>query len=181
MHFAPGDSGVLTLEHIKGFNLTNLDNQITLRLGYFVGDVVEYYETGAIDTKDRFFIHLWRERRLAFTHVCAFPSAELPLYVGTRMNSSTKIFGSAFPGITGKEISQTETISRKLFVNIPVLTLADTCYEITGHTTNHQAEIGVYRWRFIYNNRLGFVKLTYYKPGGDSVLIQLDSTRQRSL
>ncbi len=171
------DSLTLVLKIDDCWWYENLVGQTRINWIYKKGDkVIKSEWTGVVDGEKIVEIHPPRELFLNFTEILPFPASGNPgylLYESTINLVITKYQDYKDGILEGKTITQhlkavDTTIYNFKNKNIRV-------WLLEGENTNYIEELGQFKCKYLFNEELGFVNLTYYKPDSSLVEIRLVS------
>lgn len=138
-------------------------------------DSKSYKETTGVDeSSNGIFLHPPRLGEFAFTEVVPFPRINYPVELQSSSEIELKVAKSAFKmaeNKTFKHIIERTTTDTLQYKNTTIL-----CYVVEGRNTNYIEEIGRYKATYWFNQKYGFVRLSYFKPDKSSIDIVLENT-----
>jgi len=155
----------------------NFFNQIRIIWDYKRnGKVIESEITLAYEENNQISIHPPRDLFLSFTEILPFPASGNPGYLIYERREETVVlkYKDYKDGIL-----EGKTITQYLHaVDTTIYNFADKnyrCWILEGENTNYIEELGQFKCKYLFNEDLGFVNLTYYKPDSSFVVIELKS------
>lgn len=155
----------------------NFFNQTTIIWDYKRnGKVIESEITAAYEENNQISIHPPRELFLSFTEILPFPASGNPGYLTYESRGELHVikYKDYKDGILEGKI-----ITRYLHaVDTTIYNFANKnyrCWILEGENTNYIEELGQFKCKYLFNEDLGFVNLTYYKPDSSFVVIELKS------
>ncbi|MDI6832286.1 MAG: hypothetical protein QMD02_00365 [Bacteroidales bacterium] len=155
----------------------NFFNQIRIIWDYKRnGKVIESEITLADEENNQISIHPPRELFLSFTEILPFPASGNPGYLTYESRGELHVikYKDYKDGILEGKI-----ITRYLHaVDTTTYNFANKnyrCWILEGENTNYIEELGQFKCKYLFNEELGFVNLTYYKPDSSFVVIELKS------
>lgn len=171
------DSITLVLKVENSWWYENLIGQTRIQWIYKKGDsIIASEKTGVVDGEKTVEIHPPREMFLNFTEILPFPASGNPGYLLYESNSELVI--TKYPDyrdgiLEGKTITQhlmaidttLYDFNKKKYI----------CWLLTGENTNYIEDLGQFKCKYLFNEILGFVNLTYYKPDSSMVEIRMKS------
>lgn len=140
------------------------------------GKVIESEITAAYEENNHISIHPPRDLFLSFTEILPFPASGNPGYLIYERREETVVlkYKDYKDGIL-----EGKTITQYLHaVDTTIYNFADKnyrCWILEGENTNYIEELGQFKCKYLFNEELGFVNLTYYKPDSSFVVIELKS------
>ncbi|MGB4145028.1 MAG: hypothetical protein WBI87_05395 [Bacteroidales bacterium] len=140
------------------------------------GKVIESEISLANDENNYINIHPPRKLFLSFTEILPFPASGNPGY----LNYESTIEMHVLKYKDYKDgILEGKTITQYLHaVDTTIYNFADKnyrCWILEGENTNYIEELGQFKCKYLFNEELGFVNMTYYKPDSSFVVIELKS------
>jgi hypothetical protein len=171
------DSLTLILKVGNSWWQENLFNQTRIIWDYKRnGKVIESEITAADEENNQISIHPPRKLFLSFTEILPFPASGNPGYLTYESRGELHVikYKDYKDGILEGKI-----ITRYLHaVDTTIYNFANKnyrCWILEGENTNYIEELGQFKCKYLFNEELGFVNLTYYKPDSSFVVIELKS------
>lgn len=171
------DSLTLILKVGNSWWQENLFNQTRIIWDYKRnGKVIESEITAAYEENNHISIHPPRKLFLSFTEILPFPASGNPGYLIYERREETDVlkYKDYKDGILeGKIITQYLHAVDTTIYNFANKNYR--CWILEGENTNYIEELGQFKCKYLFNEELGFVNLTYYKPDSSFVVIELKS------
>lgn len=151
--------------------------QIPIQFNYTINNINFKESTGGIDNNNEVSIHSPRESIFAFTSILPMPTIYKPFENVFTSEVKTKFVKSTFNQLNGQVVSQ--KLEHLGTIDLTYKNSPISCFKIKAQNTSQINSLGQYTGYYYFNKELGFVKLTYFKPSGEKLVVQLiDLTKE---